>query len=95
MAPRGHAPLHRLGLLDVDDRGKEEGLAVLAAEVAGDDVVEVGEVGFAALKRCEDLGYFWAGRGVKVGMGRGKDRGAALSWHSTLTLQPKILDEFR
>lgn len=49
MATCRHVALHGLAGLDVDDGGEEEGFAVLAAEIAGDDVVEVGEVGFAVL----------------------------------------------
>lgn len=50
MASRRHVALHGFGGVNVDDGGEEEGFAVLAAEVAADDVVEVGEVGFAALE---------------------------------------------
>ena len=51
-----HISLHSFTLSDVDDRGEEEGFAVLAAEVAGYDVFEVGEVGFAVLGKLVSAG---------------------------------------
>jgi hypothetical protein len=50
MATGSHIAFHRFTRFDVDDGREEEGFAVLATEVAGDDVVEVCEVGFAGLK---------------------------------------------
>jgi hypothetical protein len=41
MATCSHIAFHSFTGFDVDDRGEEEGFAVLATEVAGDDVVEV------------------------------------------------------
>jgi hypothetical protein len=54
-----HVALNRLGGLEVDDAGEEEGLAVLATEVAADNVVERGEVRFAILRwiRGRRLGW--------------------------------------
>jgi hypothetical protein len=46
-----HISLHCFGLFDVNYRGEKERFAMLASEIARDDVVEVGEVGFAVLWR--------------------------------------------
>lgn len=51
MPAGGHVSFHRFRLLDIDDRGKEECLAMLAAEIARNDVVEVSEVCLTVLHR--------------------------------------------
>lgn len=50
VSPRGHVPLHRFRLLDIDDRGEQEGLAMLAPEVPGYNVVEIGEMRLTILE---------------------------------------------
>ena len=54
MPASGHIALHRFSLLDIHDRGEEESFAMLATEVPRNDVVEIGEVGFAILQRPSD-----------------------------------------
>lgn len=46
----GHITFHRLSLFDIHHGREEEGFAMLASEVPRNDIVEVGEMGFAVLQ---------------------------------------------
>lgn len=65
--PGRHVALHGVALPDVDHRGEEERLAVLAAEIARDDVVEIGEVCFADL--VGEKGALVKGKALGTGSG--------------------------
>jgi hypothetical protein len=72
-----HVPLGGIGCSSVDDVVEEEGLAVLAAEVAADDVVVGGEVGLAVLApedlRCVEVNVVGEAHfGGFVGVGGGR-----------------------
>lgn len=80
MAACRHITLHGFGLFDVHNAREKEGFAMLAAEVARYDIVEVGKVCLALLAKSI----------VRAGcMTTGRYGGSAL------TLQPKILFALR
>ena len=56
MSASCHISFHRFALSGIHNGGEQEGFAMLAAEVAGDNVVEVCEVGLAILWRSSVKG---------------------------------------